>query len=57
MFFAVVILYAAVATATILVLRGMSRRFREAEAFSDQDTPYGPSALTGAAKRAEETVG
>jgi cytochrome d ubiquinol oxidase subunit I len=53
MFFAVVILYAAVATATILVLRGMSKRFRKAEAFSDQDTPYGPSGVTETSARAE----
>jgi cytochrome d ubiquinol oxidase subunit I len=57
-FFAVVILYALVGTATILVLRSMGRRFRRAEAFTDQDTPYGPSALTEeASARAGETVG
>jgi cytochrome bd ubiquinol oxidase subunit I len=57
MFVAVVILYAAVGTTTILVLRSMSRRFRRAEDFSDQDTPYGPSALTDVSARAEEAVG
>ena len=36
-------LYALVGTTTILVLRGMSRRFRDAEDFTDLDTPYGPS--------------
>jgi cytochrome d ubiquinol oxidase subunit I len=57
-FFAVVILYALVGTATILVLRGMSRRFRSAEGFTDQDTPYGPSALTEeVSAKEEETVG
>ena len=57
MFIAVVILYAAVGITTILVLRSMSRRFRRAEDFSDQDTPYGPSALTDVSARAEEAVG
>jgi cytochrome bd ubiquinol oxidase subunit I len=42
-FIAVVILYVALGTTTILVLRGMSRRFRRAEDFTDHDTPYGPS--------------
>jgi cytochrome bd ubiquinol oxidase subunit I len=56
-FFAVVILYALVGTATILVLRGMSRRFRNAEGFTDKDTPYGPSALTEeASATAEEST-
>jgi cytochrome bd ubiquinol oxidase subunit I len=41
-FIAVVVLYIAVGTTTILVLRGMSRRFRRAEGFTDHDTPYGP---------------
>jgi cytochrome bd ubiquinol oxidase subunit I len=50
-------LYALVGTATILVLRSMGRRFRRAEGFTDLDSPYGPSALTGASTRAEETVG
>jgi cytochrome d ubiquinol oxidase subunit I len=57
MFIAVVILYAAVGTTTILVLRRMSRRFRRGGGFTDLDTPYGPSALAGASTRAEETVG
>lgn len=43
-FLAVVLLYLAVGITTILVLRGMSRRFRTARAFTDDDTPYGPSA-------------
>jgi cytochrome d ubiquinol oxidase subunit I len=56
-FFAVVILYALVGASTILVLRGMSRRFRSAEGFTDQDTPYGPTALTEeAAAPAEEAI-
>jgi cytochrome bd ubiquinol oxidase subunit I len=56
-FFAVVILYALVGTTTILVLRGMSRRFRMAEGFTDHDTPYGPGELTEASVKPEETVG
>ena len=43
-FIAVVLLYIALATTTILVLRGMSRRFRRAGGFVDHDTPYGSTA-------------
>ena len=43
-FFAVVVLYLAVGITTILVLRGMSRRFRRAGGFTDHDAPYAPSA-------------
>jgi cytochrome bd ubiquinol oxidase subunit I len=42
-FVAVVVLYVAVGTTTILVLRSMSRRFRRAGGFADQDGPYGPN--------------
>ena len=56
-FFAVVLLYALVGTATILVLRGMSRRFREAGGFTDLDTPYGPSALATVSAKGEEAEG
>jgi cytochrome bd ubiquinol oxidase subunit I len=52
-----VILYALVGTTTILVLRGMSRRFRRAGGFTDQDTPYGPSAVTEVSAQREEAVG
>jgi cytochrome d ubiquinol oxidase subunit I len=46
-----------VGTATILVLRGMSKRFRRTEGFTDQDTPYGPSALAEEAPaQAEEAI-
>src|SRR5262245_5483375 len=55
---AVVILYLALGVTTILVLRGMSKRFRRAGGFTDHDTPYGPSGATGdsaaAAAEAEE---
>ena len=44
---AVVVLYAALGVATVTVLRGMSRRWREAEAV---DVPYGPR--TGGAPEA-----
>ena len=57
MFCAVVILYALVGVTTIVVLRGMSRRFRRSGGFTDLDTPYGPSSLTEASAEAEETVG
>ena len=40
-FIAVVLLYLAVAATTILVLRRMSRRFRQSGGFTDSDTPYG----------------
>jgi cytochrome d ubiquinol oxidase subunit I len=43
-FIAVTILYAALGVTAILVLRGMSRRFRRAGGFTDTDSPYGPAA-------------
>lgn len=43
-FGAVVLLYLAVGVITILVLRGMSRRFRRAGGFVEHDAPYAPSA-------------
>jgi cytochrome d ubiquinol oxidase subunit I len=43
-FGAVVVLYLVVGTTTILVLRGMSKRFRRAGGFTDHDAPYAPSA-------------
>jgi cytochrome d ubiquinol oxidase subunit I len=46
-FLAIAVLYAALATTTILVLRTMSRRFRRAGGFVDHDTPYGPRAAPG----------
>lgn len=42
-FIAVVVLYAALGITTVLVLRGMSRRFRRAGGFTDHDAPYAPS--------------
>jgi cytochrome d ubiquinol oxidase subunit I len=43
-FIAIVVLYVALGITTILVLRGMSRRFRRAGGFTDHDAPYAPSA-------------
>jgi cytochrome d ubiquinol oxidase subunit I len=60
-FVAVVVLYVALGIITLLVLRGMSRRFRRAGGFTDQDTPYGPGAPAGEPAspepREEEVVG
>ena len=50
-FIAVVVLYAALGTTTILVLRGMSRRFRLVCGFVDHDTPYGPEPPLGVEDR------
>jgi cytochrome d ubiquinol oxidase subunit I len=55
-FVAVVVLYLAVGTTTILVLRGMSRRFRRAGGFTDHDAPYAPSAPPGKASPTHEEV-
>jgi len=43
-FVAVVALYIGVGVTTILVMRGMSRRFRRDTGFDEHDVPYGPSA-------------
>ena len=42
-FIAVLLLYAGLGVTTILVLRGMSRRYRRLERFDESDSPYGPS--------------
>ena len=42
-FVVVVVLYAAVGVATILVLRSMSKRYRRADGLLDDDGPYGPN--------------
>ena len=41
-FIAVIVLYLALGVTAILVLRGMSRRFRRSGGFSEVDGPYGP---------------
>jgi cytochrome d ubiquinol oxidase subunit I len=43
-FLAVVALYLGLGVTTILILRGMSRRFRGDDGFNEADVPYGPSA-------------
>ena len=42
-FLAVVALYLGLGVTTILILRGMSRRFRGDDGFNESDVPYGPS--------------
>ncbi len=42
-FTAILVLYAALATAAILVIRGMAKRWRSGDAVRDSDVPYGPS--------------
>jgi len=53
-FIGVFVLYAALGVTTILVLRGMSRRFRRSGGFVENDTPYGPTEQ--AAAEVEEAV-
>ena len=52
-FIAVFVLYAALGVTTILVLRGMSRRFRRAGGFVEGDTPYGPTEPAAAGETSE----
>jgi cytochrome d ubiquinol oxidase subunit I len=47
-FIAVIVLYAALAITTVVVLRSMSRRFRRHGGFVGLDGPYGPSGRTAA---------
>jgi cytochrome d ubiquinol oxidase subunit I len=56
-FIVVVVVYLALATAVVLVLRNMSRRFRREEAPLDGDVPYGPRALTPEPATEGERVG
>ena len=53
-FLVVVALYIGVAVTTILVLRGMSRRFRRDEE-GDEDVPYGPRQAVGAMSERSKT--
>jgi cytochrome d ubiquinol oxidase subunit I len=46
-FVAVVALYIGVGVTTILVMRGMSRRFRGETSFDESDVPYGPREVPG----------
>ena len=56
-FVVVVALYAALGLATILVLRGMSRRFRRGGGFDEDDVPYGPREPAGVPDVAEKVPG
>jgi cytochrome d ubiquinol oxidase subunit I len=53
-FIVVTLLYLAVGITAIVVLRGMSRRFRRAGGFNDIDGPYSPSTSPGATPTAQE---
>jgi cytochrome d ubiquinol oxidase subunit I len=53
-FIAVTVLYAALGVTAILVLRGMSRRFRRAGGFIETAGPYGPSGRSGGEPRADK---
>jgi cytochrome bd ubiquinol oxidase subunit I len=52
-FLLVVILYLGLAVTTILILRKMSRRYRE-QGVAEQDVPYGPSAPPAGSQEREE---
>jgi cytochrome bd ubiquinol oxidase subunit I len=56
-FIAVVAIYLALATTVVLVLRSMSRRFRQQAEPVDTDTPYGPRQLPPEATPEAEHVG
>ncbi|WP_053207224.1 cytochrome ubiquinol oxidase subunit I [Jiangella muralis] len=56
MFVAVVLLYTALGVTTVLVLRGMSRRWRRGDCFTDDDAPYGPRAPAGRAPDEQEVA-
>jgi cytochrome bd ubiquinol oxidase subunit I len=49
-FIIVVLIYIALSTTTVLVLRSMSRRARAAEEIDEHDVPYGPSAVPALAR-------
>jgi cytochrome bd ubiquinol oxidase subunit I len=57
-FLVIAALYIGVAVTLVLILRAMSRRFRERGGgdHDESDTPYGPSAPLPAADRALEEV-
>ena len=42
-FLGVFLLYVGLGVTTILVLRGMGRRYREQDGFDESDSPYGPA--------------
>jgi cytochrome d ubiquinol oxidase subunit I len=55
-FLGVTVLYLALGVTAILVLRGMSRRFRRAGGFAEVDGPYGPPAGAAGEPVAEEAT-
>jgi cytochrome d ubiquinol oxidase subunit I len=56
-FIVVVIIYLALATTVVLVLRNMSRRFRRQAELVDSDVPYGPREPLPEATEEAEPVG
>jgi len=55
-FIGVLALYVGLGITTVLVLRGMSRRFRRQADFDESDTPYGPNE-PGLARPSDESLG
>jgi cytochrome d ubiquinol oxidase subunit I len=58
-FVGVFLLYVGLGVTTVLVLRGMSRRYRQSDGFEESDSPYGPRepALVGADRDGEVEAG
>jgi cytochrome d ubiquinol oxidase subunit I len=56
-FLAVVVLYTVVGVTTVLVLRGMSRRFRRTGELAEHEVPYGPSEPPAVAAPADQGPG
>jgi cytochrome bd ubiquinol oxidase subunit I len=56
-FIVVVAIYLALATTVVLVLRSMSRRFRQQSELVDSDVPYGPRELRSEPTEETERVG
>jgi cytochrome bd ubiquinol oxidase subunit I len=55
-FIVVAVIYVALATTVVVVLRRMSRRFREQAELEDSDVPYGPRERPSDTEREPETV-
>jgi cytochrome d ubiquinol oxidase subunit I len=56
-FVVVVVIYLALATTVVLVLRSMSRRFRGQADLVDTDVPYGPRELLEEPEQEAERIG
>jgi cytochrome d ubiquinol oxidase subunit I len=56
-FIVVFLLYLGLGTTTVLVLRGMSRRYRQSDGFEESDSPYGPSEPSLVAAHRDDEVG